>query len=255
MSQVRRILKRAFSKAIFWQLGMKIMYQQKYFDFDNFYTSDRSESAEAKKLAESFASNGDDPSKFIMFSGKTGLGKTHLLKAIQENMKREKPNIEVDYFTAENLCRFVKSDEVINKSFVLPSTDVILLDCVEDLIDLEFGRNRLIGYLQCAAKNDKRIALASAYLDSSFKDLVDTLSHQFDISYAKLSVPEESERLEILLNLEKTSGIEVHRDVLSLLVSQFSNPRELEGAFLQLASIAQFNNKEVDIALTKSLIK
>lgn len=179
----------------------------------------------------------------VLFRGPTGVGKTHLLRAIVHEFRRLNPAAAAVYLTAEQFTTgFV---EAIRGSG-LPSfrqkcrgVDLLLID------DLQFfiGKDRTLEELQYSI--DALLAAGRQIVLASDRPLVELrglgpelVSRLAGGLTCELASPEYATRLEIARRFSLQIGLELKDDVLATVAAQINTgPRELRGALHRLHAI------------------
>jgi chromosomal replication initiator protein len=180
----------------------------------------------------------------LVFCGTVGVGKTHLLRAIQQEYRRHHPRAAAIYMTAEQFTTgFVEACRGSGlPSFRHKCRGVRLLA----IDDLQFfaGKQRtleeLLHTFDAMAADGRRLVLASdrslAELRSIGMELVSRLSGGL---ICEIEPPEFTTRLGILRQLRDDAGLAMEDSVLEIIATQITaGGRELQGALNQLEAIS-----------------
>ena len=198
----------------------------------------------------------------LFLCGSSGLGKTHLLHAVGNEVLRQNPAATVAYITSERFMnemvyciRFKKTMEFRQK---YRNCDVLLIDDVQFIsggrkaTQEEFFHtfNSLYG-----AK--KQIVMTSDVLPQNIKDIEDRLRNRFQWGLiADIQPPDVEHRAAILMKKAAALGIKLESDVAEYIARHKKKDiRELEGAVLRLRAFSEFDNVPITLSLAKSIFQ
>lgn len=241
------------------QIQKKDLSINEKFTFENFVIGSSNEYAAAAAISTS-----ENPGRIynpLFLYGNSGLGKTHLMCAIGNKIKKEHPDYKVLYITTENFtAEFVeciknyKMDEFRKK---YRTADVLLVDDVQFLQNREGFQEEFFHTFNDLHSLNKQIVLTSDRKPSELITLEERLVTRFSQGLTfDISVPDYDTRLAILRKKAELNNYEVGDEILKYIADRIkSNVRELEGALLKVISIGQLSHKEIDIELTKFAIE
>lgn len=198
----------------------------------------------------------------LFLCGGSGLGKTHLLHAVGNEVIKKNPQASVVYITSERFMnemiyciRFGKTLEFRQK---YRSCDVLLIDDVQFIsggkkaTQEEFFHtfNSLYG-----AK--KQIVMTSDVLPQSIPDIEDRLRNRFQWGLiADIQPPNTEHRIAILLKKAAGLGIKLSLEVAEYIAKhRKKDVRELEGAILRLRAFSEFDNVPINLALAQNIFQ
>jgi chromosomal replication initiator protein len=198
----------------------------------------------------------------LFICGSSGLGKTHLLHAVGNEVLRQNPSATVAYITSERFMnemvyciRFKKTMEFRQK---YRNCDVLLIDDVQFIsggrkaTQEEFFHtfNSLYG-----AK--KQIVMTSDVLPQNIKDIEDRLRNRFQWGLiADIQPPNVEHRIAILQKKASDIGIKLDHDVAEYIARHKKKDiRELEGAVLRLRAFSEFDNVPITLHLAKTIFQ
>ncbi len=211
--------------------------------FDNFVVGEFNK--EAHKAALYVAKNGGTLFNPLFIYSHSGLGKTHLLHAIGNEIKAHRmPNANILYITAndfvEEYIKFVRAekDSQSLKDF-FKGVDVLLLDDVQLLAEKVKTEEMFFYIYQDMINKGKRIIITSDRQPNELKGLEDRLITRFTQGLTvKINEPDTDTCVEILKSKIAASGIPLEKfdaNVIYFLAEKFSRDvRELEGALNNL---------------------
>lgn len=229
------------------------------FTFENFVIGSSNEYAASAAISTS-----ENPGHIynpLFLYGNSGLGKTHLMCAIGNKIKKEHPDYKVVYITTENFTtEFVdciknyKMDEFRKK---YRTADVLLVDDVQFLQGRDGFQEEFFHTFNDLHSLNKQIVLTSDRMPQELVKVEERLITRFSQGLTfDISVPDFDTRLAILRKKAEINNYKVSDDILYYIADRIkSNVRELEGALLKVISIGQLSHKEIDIELTKFAIE
>jgi len=211
--------------------------------FENFVVGDFNK--EAHQAALYVAQHGGNLFNPLFIYSHSGLGKTHLLHAIaNEVVKTRMPNAKILYITAndfvEEYIKFVtaeKENHSIKEFF--NDVDILLFDDVQFLAEKVKTQEMFFYIYQNMINKGKRIIITSDRQPSELKGLEDRLVSRFSQGLTiKIGELDKESCIEILKEKINQNGLDVNKieySVLSFFAEKFSKDvRELEGALNSL---------------------
>lgn len=230
--------------------------------FDNFVVGDFNK--EAHRAALYVAKNGGTLFNPLFIYSHSGLGKTHLLHAIgNEVVASRMPNAKILYITAndfvEEYIKFVtaeKGNQTLKDFF--NGFDLLLFDDVQFLANKVKTEEMFFYIYQSMINKGKRIIITSDRQPTELKGLEDRLITRFAQGLTvKIDDPDKKTCVEILKRKIEESGLDINKiddAVIDFFADNFSkNVRELEGAINRLifyvAGMDDVNEITLDIAI------
>ena len=208
-------------------------------NFSNFVVGEFNK--DAHKAALYVARNGGTLFNPLFIYSNSGLGKTHLLHAIGNDIKENRmPNAKILYISAydfvEKYIKYVRAekDAKMIKDF-FKGIDVLLFDDVQFLAEKVKTEEMFFYVYQDLINNGKRIIITSDRQPNELKGLEDRLITRFTQGLTvKINDPDIDTCVEILKQKIVGSGMKIEKfdaNVIYFLAEKFSrNVRELEGA-------------------------
>ena len=197
----------------------------------------------------------------LMVYGGVGLGKTHLVQAIGNEIKDMFSDKFVLYVASEKFTnQFIEAlknnniQEFIN--FYL-NVDVLILDDVQFLRDKEKTQEIFFHIFNHLHQNGKQIVMTSDCAPKDLKGLQERLVSRFKWGLtADLQQPDFETRMAIIQKKMQADGIHIQDQVVEYLAySVDTNVRELEGVLISLIAHASLNKKDIDLELAKQTLK
>ena len=227
--------------------------------FDSFVTGKANQLARAAAIQ--VANNPGSSYNPLFLYGGVGLGKTHLIHAIGNQVQEDNPNVRIRYIHAEQYVRDVVT-AYQRKGFddfkrYYHSLDLLLID------DIQFfsGKNRtqeeFFYAFEALIAAKKQIIITSDTYPKEISGMDDRLISRFDSGLTVAVEPPELEmRVAILLKKALTEGVVLSDDVAFFVAKHLrSNVRELEGALRKTLAYSRFHGKEITIDLVKEALK
>lgn len=231
----------------------------KSFNFGNFVTGKANQlaTAAAKQIAEN---PGKSYNPLFIYGG-VGLGKTHLIQAIGNELRQTHPDAKIKYLHAERyVSDVVKAYE--NKSFdsfkkQYHSLDLLLIDDIQFIGKKNRTQEEFFYAFNTLIENKKQIIITC---DSYPKEIVgvdERLRTRFSWGLTVAIEPPELEmRVAILKKKAEEINIALPDDVAFFVAKQIrSNVRELEGALNRIVAMSNFSGRAIDISLTKESLR
>lgn len=231
----------------------------KSFLFSNFVTGKANQlaTAAAKQVADQ-PGEGYNP---LFIYGGVGLGKTHLIQAIGNEIKAHNPEVKIKYLHAEKyVTDVVKAYE--NKSFdqfkkLYHNLDILLIDDIQFIGKKTRTQEEFFYAFNSLIENKKQIILTCDSYPKEIEGVDERLRTRFSWGLTVAIEPPELEmRVAILLKKAEALKIELPEDVAFFIAKQIrSNVRELEGALNRIIAMSNFTGNPIDIQLAKESLK
>ena len=199
----------------------------------------------------------------LFIYGGSGLGKTHLLKAIGHYISTYYPHQRVRYIDAQHMVDEF-TDAIRSKGMDAfrrryRENDVLLVDDVQALISKRETQEEFFRTFKVLHDGHKQIVLTSDRPPYELETLHERLISRFNNGMiADINPPELETRVAILKKrVEAEGGIPVPADVLNLIAERASgNVRELEGALIRVKAYALLtSDKTITVDLARDVLK
>ncbi|WP_442591191.1 chromosomal replication initiator protein DnaA [Pedobacter sp. AW31-3R] len=230
------------------------------YSFENYVEGDCNRLARSAGFAVA-AKPGATSFNPLMIYGPVGLGKTHLVQAIGNEIRRALPDKLVIYVSCEKFCQqFVESlkNNTIN-DFVnfYQAMDVIIMDDVHNFAGKEKTQDIFFHIFNHLHQSGKQIIITSDKAPKDLSGLEERLLSRFKWGLsADLQIPDLETRIAILRKKMYGDGIELPTEVVEYVAQHIdNNVRELEGAMVSLLAQSTLNKKDIDLPLAKSMLK
>ena len=230
------------------------------YTFDNFITGEGNQLARAAAGAISDNPGGTSFNPFFVYGG-VGLGKTHLIQAIGNDIVKNFPNkkviyLSIDIFTVE-FVDAIRSNRVNDFSNFYRSMDVLIIDDIQFLIGKEKTQDLFFHIFNILHQSKKQIILTSDKPPKNLKGLDERLTSRFQWGLtADIQPPELETRIAILKKKTESYGMTVSSEILDYIATNItSNIRELEGCLIKILANSSLSAKEITFELVKKTVK
>lgn len=197
----------------------------------------------------------------LMVYGGVGLGKTHLVQAIGNEIKNGPEDKFVLYVSSEKFVnQFMDSIKDGNvKSFTnfYMQVDVLIIDDIQFLAGKDRTQEMFFHIFNHLHQNKKQIIMTSDCPPRDLKGLEERLLSRFKWGLtADLQMPDFETRVAIIRRKMQSEGIIIPVDVVEYLAYTVdTNVRELEGILISLIAHASLNRVEISLELAKTVMK
>lgn len=226
--------------------------------FSSFVVGENSRLCHA--AAESVASSPATAYNPLFIYGDSGLGKTHLLQAIGNEILARNPRAKVTYVTSERFTNemvdAIRQKETKEFKDKYRKVDCLLIDDVQFLSAKEQTQEEFFHTFNALHSAGKQIVLTSDRPPKAIPALEDRLRSRFEWGMiADISVPSFETRLAILQSKLASTNRQVGEDVLEYIAKTVkNNVRELEGALNRICAYGDLNATSPTLEDAKSLL-
>ncbi len=193
--------------------------------------------------------------------GGVGLGKTHLLQAIGNEVLKNFPKKKVRYIHAEKftseIVNAIRTHEIDVLKTKYKNFDMIILDDIQFIAGKEKTQEEFFHVFNALYENNKQIILSSDRPPKTIQALAERLRSRFEGGMiADISAPDIETRMAILKTKAQEKEVNFSDDVFQYIATVIPrNIRELEGALNRLIAFQKLNNQKIDLEFVKSLLK
>jgi chromosomal replication initiator protein len=229
------------------------------YTFSNFIVGSFNELAYAGAMAV-IKNPGQVYNPFFVYGG-VGLGKTHLLQAIGNEILKEFPKKRIRYVPCEkfvsDVILAIKNHQIENLKSSYQNFDLLLIDDIQFLAGKEKTQEEFFYIFNTLYEKNKQIVISSDRPPKAIPTLTERLRSRFEGGMiADISIPDFETRLAILRAKSEERGVTFPEEILNYIATNIKrNIRELEGALNILVTYYQLNKKIPDFQTTKQLLK
>jgi chromosomal replication initiator protein len=193
--------------------------------------------------------------------GGVGLGKTHLLQAIGNQIRINNPQIKICYMHAEryvaDVVRAYQTNKFEEFKQFYHSLDVLLIDDIQFFAGKAKTQEEFFYAFNTLIDSHKQVILTSDTFPKEITGLESRLISRFGWGLTVAIEPPELEmRVAILLKKAALSGYSLNDEVAFFVAKHVSsNVRELEGALKRIEAYAKFHKCNISLETTREALK
>ena len=221
------------------------------FTFDNFVVGPSNRMAHSAAIAVSNTPGQVYNPLFIY--GPPGVGKTHLLYAIANGIRKSNPNANIvyikgDQFTNE-LVDAIKNGKNIEFRSKYREADLFLIDDIQFIAGKESTQEEFFHTFNKLYEEHKQIVMTSDRKPSDMATLEDRLRTRFEWGLTMdIQPPDYETRMAILKNKAYQLGLTLTDDVCNYIaINVTSNVRQIEGTVKKILAYRDLNNMPLDL--------
>ena len=221
------------------------------FSFDSFVVGPSNRFAHGAAIAVSKAPGQVYNPLFIY--GPPGVGKTHLLYAIANGIRKNKPDANIvyikgDQFTNE-LIAAIQSGKNIEFRNKYREADLFLIDDVQFIAGKESTQEEFFHTFNKLYEEHKQIVMTSDRKPSDMQTLEDRLRSRFESGLiVDIQPPDYETRMAIIKSKATSLNLELNDDVCNYIaVNVTSNVRQIEGTVKKIMAYRDLNNMPLDL--------
>ena len=216
--------------------------------FDTFVVGPSNKFAHAAALA--VAANPGKAYNPLFIYGNSGLGKTHLLKAIGEEIKKNNPSASVMYTHGEDftneLILYLNLGKMKEFHDKYRNNDVLLVDDVQFIGGKETTQEEFFHTFNALTDAGRQIVLSSDRPPKEIARLDDRLTTRFEWGLlADIQPPDIETRMAIIQRIGDISSLDMDSDIVLFLAEKIkSNIRQIEGVVRKVKAYADLDNTD-----------
>ena len=233
---------------------------EKYgFSFDNFVVGGANEFA--YKAALAVAKNPANQYNPLFIYGDSGLGKTHLLRAIGNKVSKDNPELNVLYITGENFLnefyRSVESKSMIDFHLKYREVDILLIDDIQFLAGKERVQEEFFHTFDSLLVDNKQVVLASDRPPKEINILDDRLRTRFESGLlTDIQLPDLETRILIIKQKAEEMDFHIPKEISEYIATQLkTNVRQLEGVVKKMRAQYLLTGDKPSISVAQSTIR
>ncbi len=235
--------------------------------FDNFIKGKSNELAYAfaTAVAGKSATSSSQPSKDVFnplfIYGDSGLGKTHLLKAIYYEVITNKPDLNIIYTTGENftneLIKAISDKNTAEFHEKYRNLDYLLVDDIQFIAGKETTQEEFFHTFNELYNLGKQIVLTSDIQPSKMRKFEERITSRFVLGVqVDVQPPDFETRMAIIKRKAELLNLNLPDSVARVICEKIkTNIRQLEGAVNKIKGITMFSNEIPNIAMAQKVVK
>lgn len=228
------------------------------YTFETFIVGSGNELAYA--ACQAIAANPGRKYNPLFVYGGVGIGKTHLMQAVGNEIVKRDSKSKVLYVSSEQFAqefidavRYKKNTDFAGH---YRSTDVLIIDDIQFIAGKEKTQEEFFHTFNSLHQANKQIILSSDRPPGEISGLEDRLKSRFVQGMSvDMQIPDFETRCAIIQTKAAVQDTQLPQDVVEFLANNIrSNIRELEGALNQLVAFCEMRNLEADLEIVKSVL-
>jgi chromosomal replication initiator protein len=245
---------RSVPESRYQQIGLNPNYT-----FENFVVGENNRFAHAAALAIcEKLSRMYNP--FFLYGG-VGLGKTHLMQAMGQEILKRSPKTRVLYISSEEftnqLINAIRTRTTAKFRDMYRNVDVLLIDDIQFIAGKESTQEEFFHTFNALHDSHKQIVISSDRTPQDIPTLEERLVSRFAWGLiADIQPPDFETRIAILEKKSENESVRVPKEVLFFLAENIkTNIREMEGALIRVVASAKLTGKEMSVGLAKEVLR
>lgn len=227
------------------------------YDFETFIVGSGNELAYA--ACQAIAKSPGTKYNPLFVYGGVGLGKTHLIQAVGNQLMQEQPGTKVLYISSETFVNdFLDSIRYKKKGFAdkYRSVDVLIIDDMQFIGGKEKTQEEFFHTFNALHQSNKQIIISSDKPPKAIPTLSERLRSRFEWGMTiDMQAPDFETRCAILQVKANTQGVELDQETIEYLATHFqTNIRELEGALNQLLAFCEMRGVEPNLETASGIL-
>jgi chromosomal replication initiator protein len=227
--------------------------------FETFVVGNSNQLAYA--ASKSIAENPSGSFNPLFIYGGAGLGKTHMIQAIGQQIKAQRPQMKVVYMSADSfvteLISSIRYDRMQQFRDRYRTVDALLLDDIQFLAGKERTQEEFFHTFNALYEAQKQIVFTSDAQPKDIPTLEERLRSRFEWGLiADIQAPDLETKVAILRKKAEEKKIDLPHDVALFIAERVrSNIRELEGHLNRVMAFASLTGHRLNIDLVKEALK
>lgn len=195
----------------------------------------------------------------LFMYGPVGVGKTHLMQAVANEVYTKTPNKKILYITSEEftneVVEAIRTNNTANMKKKFRNLDLLIIDDIQFVAGKEKVQEELFHTFNTLVDQGAQIVLSSDRPPSEIKQVEKRLISRFSGGLTvDIESPDFELRTAILLIKAKKYGVGLSIDVAKLIAQKSQDARGLEGLLLRIVTQAQAGDGEITEDLVASVL-
>lgn len=197
----------------------------------------------------------------LFIYGDSGLGKTHLMKAIENEVKKKKPDINLIYTTGENfmneLVKAIEYKQTISFHDKYRNADFLLVDDVQSIAGKERIQEEFFHTFNDLYNAGKQIVLTSDIAPSKISKLENRIRSRFSLGVqVDIQPPDFETRMAIVKRKAEVLDLQLTDNIARIIAEKIkTNIRQLEGTVNKMKALTTYTNEQPSISMAQRVIK
>ena len=197
----------------------------------------------------------------LFLYGGVGMGKTHLMQAIGQEVKKRMPEASICYVSSEKftneMINSLRYDKMTSFRDKFRNVDLLLIDDIQFLAQKERTQEEFFHTFNALHESMKQIVIASDRPPKELAEIEDRLRSRFEWGLiADIQPPDLETKVAILQKKSETEKVPLPTDLALYIASNVrTNVRELEGALIRLIAYCSLTGAEVTLSTAQQVLK
>ena len=229
------------------------------FTFENFVEGNSNQLARAASIQVAL-NPGESYNPMLIYGG-VGLGKTHLMHAIGNNIIKLNPDANIVYLHSErfvqDMVKALQHNRINEFKGYYRTVDALLIDDIQFFAKKERSQEEFFHTFNALLEGQKQIIMTCDRYPKEVDGLDDRLKSRFGWGLpVAIEPPELETRVAILLSKASLSNVELPHEVAFFIAKRLpSNIRELEGALRRVIANSSFTGKPITLEFAKDALR
>lgn len=215
----------------------------------------------ALAAANQVAENPGDAYNPLFLYGGVGLGKTHLMHAVGNALKANKPDARIVYLHSErfvaDMVKALQLNAIADFKRYYRSVDALLIDDIQFFAKKDRSQEEFFHTFNALLEGGQQMILTCDRYPKEIEGVEERLKSRFGWGLTVAVEPPDLEtRVAILMNKASRAGLDLPPDAAFFIAQRIrSNVRELEGALKRVIASANFTRRDIDVELVKESLR
>jgi chromosomal replication initiator protein len=215
----------------------------------------------AKAASQQVATNPGHSYNPLLIYGGVGLGKTHLMHAVGNMLRRSKPDAKIAYLHSErfvgDMVKALQHNKISDFKRLYRSLDALLIDDIQFFAGKERSQEEFFHTFNALLEGQRQVILTCDRYPKEVAGLEERLKSRFGWGLTvSIEPPELETSVAILMSKATQAGVALPDDVAFFIAKRIrSNIRELEGALRRVIANSQFTGQPISVDFAKEALK
>ena len=197
----------------------------------------------------------------LFLYGDTGLGKTHLMHAVGNQIRKNNLDAKIIYVHSErfvaDMVKALQLNAIADFKRVYRNVDALLIDDIQFFAGKEKSQEEFFHTFNSLLEGGQQIILTSDRYPKEIDNMEDRLKSRFGWGLTvRLEPPELETRVAILINKAQAAGVDLKRDCAFFIAQKVrSNVRDLEGALKRVLANAHFFGQSINLDFVRETLR
>ncbi len=229
------------------------------FTFENFVEGNSNQLARAASMQVAL-NPGESYNPMLIYGG-VGLGKTHLMHAIGNDLLKHNPDANVVYLHSErfvaDMVKALQHNRINEFKAYYRTVDALLIDDIQFFAKKERSLEEFFHTFNALLEGQKQIIMTCDRYPKEVDGLEDRLKSRFGWGLpVAIEPPELETRVAILMSKASLSDVDLPNEVAFFIAKRLpSNIRELEGALRRVIANSSFTGKPITLEFAKEALR